>query len=230
MKNSKQSHDNRPPRGGNRVAQWLADTALRLSGWNIVGDIPQHPKMVIAVAPHTSNWDFFLGLAVLFSLRIKIKFLGKHSIFVPVAKQFLEAIGGIPVERSTAHGVVDQIVAKFNAHDKMILALAPEGTRSQIFPWKTGFLAIAHRAQVPVVPIGFDFAQKKVVIGAPFYCRSDADNTADSTFDSNANKNKAHKNDSEDDFSEEMQRIYDFFEPMTPKRPGKTLYMPGDIK
>jgi 1-acyl-sn-glycerol-3-phosphate acyltransferase len=96
----------------------------------------------LAVAPHTSNWDFFLGVAVLFRLRIKIRFLGKHSIFVPVAKQFLEAIGGIPVKRSSAHGVVGQVVDEFNANEKMILAVAPEGTRSAIFPWKTGFLGI----------------------------------------------------------------------------------------
>lgn len=186
------------PRGGSGTLAWLANKILKLCGWKIKGTLPNYPKLVIAIAPHTSNWDFFLGVAVLFSLRIRIKFLGKHSIFVPVAKQFLEAIGGIPIERSSAHGVVNKIVSIFNAEEKMILAVAPEGTRSPIFPWKTGFLAIAHQAKVPIVLIGFDFAQKQIVIGPSVHSKGD--------------------------FSQDMQQIYSFFKPIVGKYPTNTLY------
>lgn len=154
-----------PPSGGNKFSAWLGRTLLWLTGWKIEGQLPQVPKMVIAVAPHTSNWDFFLGLAVLFALKIKIRFLGKHSIFVPVLKQLLASIGGMPVDRSAPHGVVGQVVAEFNKQEKMILAMSPEGTRSKIYPWKTGFLNIAHQAKVPVQLIGFDFLHKRVCIG-----------------------------------------------------------------
>jgi hypothetical protein len=157
--------DNNPPSGGNALTFWLGSRLLKLSAWKIEGELPKQPKFVIAVGPHTSNWDFFLGVAVLFTLRIRIRFLGKHTIFKPVLKQLLEAIGGIPVKRSSKHGVVDTICKTFDANKKMILALSPEGTRSVIFPWKTGFLAIAQKAQVPVQLIGFDFKTKTVKIG-----------------------------------------------------------------
>ncbi|WP_371196321.1 1-acyl-sn-glycerol-3-phosphate acyltransferase [Glaciecola sp. SC05] len=196
--------DNKPPRGGNAIVEKLANILLKISGWKIEGSLPDYPKMVIAVAPHTSNWDFFLGLAVLFSLRIKIKFLGKHSIFVPVVKQFLVAIGGIPVERSSAHGVVEQIVDKFAAEPKMILAVAPEGTRSPIFPWKTGFLAIAHKAKVPLLLIGFDFKQRRVVVGPTVH--------------------------SQGNFEKDIETVYAFFKTLPAKYPENTLYEPPAAK
>ena len=195
--NSIKACDCSPPEGGNRFSGWLGRSLLRLTGWRIEGAIPQYPKMVIAVAPHTSNWDFFLGVAVLFALRIKIRFLGKHSIFVPVAKQLLEMIGGMPVDRNAPHGLVADVVAQFDAQDKMILAVAPEGTRSPKFPWKTGFLAIAHQANAKVVLIGFDFARKSVVIGPTLV--------------------------SAGDFDADMQEVYRFFGTVTAKYPKNVV-------
>ncbi|WP_240612765.1 1-acyl-sn-glycerol-3-phosphate acyltransferase [Alteromonas flava] len=154
-----------PPCGGNKFTGWLGRVLMRLTGWSFQGQLPHYRKMVIGVAPHTSNWDFFLGVAVLFALRIRIRFLGKHTIFVPVVKQLLQSIGGIPVDRRSTHGVVGQVVDEFERRQEMILAVAPEGTRSPIFPWKTGFLAIAESARVPVVLIGFDFKLKKIIFG-----------------------------------------------------------------
>ena len=162
-----------PPVGGNRFTEWLGKSLLNLTGWEIKGKIPKFKKLVIAVAPHTSNWDFFLGVTVLFALRIRIRFLGKHSIFIPGVKQLLNSIGGIPVDRRAAHGVVDQIATQFNQESEMILAVAPEGTRSPIYPWKTGFLAMAHKAKVPVQLIGFDFKLKQVIIGPIIHTSGD---------------------------------------------------------
>jgi hypothetical protein len=154
-----------PPVGGNRFSGFLGRTVMKLTGWSFEGELPQHHKMVIAVGPHTSNWDFFLGVAVLFALRIRIRFLGKHTIFIPVVRNILQWLGGIPVDRRSSHGVVGQVVDAFQRSKSMILALSPEGTRSPIFPWKSGFLNIAHKAHVPVVLIGFDFAKKNIVFG-----------------------------------------------------------------
>lgn len=180
---SEESIKGTPPIGGNRVTGWVGRALLALTGWKISGALPPYKKMVIAVAPHTSNWDFFLGVAVLFALRIRIRFLGKHSIFVPVVKQILERLGGIPVDRRSAHGVVEQIAAKFAQHDKMILAVAPEGTRSPIYPWKTGFLAVAYRAQVPVQLIGFDFKHKTVFIGELLFPTGNVDQDLQCVYD-----------------------------------------------
>jgi 1-acyl-sn-glycerol-3-phosphate acyltransferase len=190
-----------PPQGGNRFTAWLGRSLLGVTGWKIEGTLPQHSKMVIAVAPHTSNWDFFLGVAVLFALRIRIRFLGKHTIFVPVAKQFLEAIGGMAVKRSSAHGVVGQVVNEFNHSEKMIFAVAPEGTRSRIFPWKTGFLVIAHKAKVPVLLIGFDFKAKRVRIGPVLK--------------------------SEGDFAADMRKVYGYFANVPAKYPSKVVFPDG---
>lgn len=189
---------NKLPAGGNRFSGWLGDTLLKVTGWQIKGELPNEQKLVIAIAPHTSNWDFFLGVAVLFSLRIRIRFLGKHTIFVPGVKQLLESIGGIPVKRSSSHGVVSQIVDKFKQQESMILALSPEGTRSPILPWKTGFLSIAHQANVPVLLIGFDFAKKHVIIGPLIHTQGDTE--------------------------ADMLKIYDFFRPIQAKYPQDVRY------
>lgn len=156
--------------------------------------------MVLAVAPHTSNWDFFLGVAVLFALRIKIKFLGKHTIFVPIIKTLLEWIGGIPVNRKASSGIIDQVVTEFDSQSKMILALAPEGTRSPIFPWKTGFLAIAHKANVPIALVGFDFARKRIIFGPVIF--------------------------SQGDFAKDIQQVYSFFSTVSAKYPSKVIFPP----
>ena len=202
INNSVTDNPNSPPKGGNKFTGWLGDLLLSVAGWKFEGELPQHPKLVLAIAPHTSNWDFFLGVGVLFALRIKIRFLGKHSIFVPVVKQLLGLIGGIPVDRKSAHGIVGEVVTQFNAQEKMILAVAPEGTRSPKFPWKTGFLAIAHQAKAHVVLIGFDFARKRIVFGPVFL--------------------------SEGNFDDDMLKVYRFFSTITAKYPENVVF-PNDL-
>ena len=150
------------PRRNYGVLRRLASKALVLNGWTVCGELPEQPKLILAVAPHTSNWDFFLGIAAMFSLNIKVSFFGKASIFRWPVKSLLTAIGGIAVDRSHSHGVVGQIVEEFKRNDNFILGLAPEGTRSKTLEWKTGFLQIAKQANVPVVPVSFDFAKKEI--------------------------------------------------------------------
>ncbi|GAA5136949.1 1-acyl-sn-glycerol-3-phosphate acyltransferase [Thalassotalea piscium] len=154
---------NVPKREGQFLAR-LSAKILQWCGWRIEGQLPDCKQFIIAVAPHTSNWDFFLGILVMFRLQLKVKFLGKHSIFVWPVKGLLQRIGGIPVEREHRHGVVGQMVEYFERGHPLVLALAPEGTRSKVNHWKTGFLHIANQANVPVVPIAFDFRKKAVII------------------------------------------------------------------
>ncbi|MDG2393348.1 MAG: 1-acyl-sn-glycerol-3-phosphate acyltransferase [Thalassotalea sp.] len=154
---------NNIPRANNVLAAWFAQQALRITGWQVVGVIPDEPKLIFAVAPHTSNWDFILGLLVKYAFNLKVNFLGKDSIFVWPFSIWLKSVGGIAVERSNAHGVVKQIVKEFSKQPQLILGLAPEGTRSKVGKWKTGFLHIAKQANIPVVPVQLNFKHKQVM-------------------------------------------------------------------
>jgi len=150
---------------GSPTAQRLGRFVLKQLGWQVQGELPDLPKMVAAVAPHTSNWDFVIALAASFALDIKISFLGKHSIFIWPLRRFLLRFGGIPVERSSRHGVVTQLVTAFSQQPQLILGLAPEGTRKKVMEWKSGFWQIARQAQVPIVLVGLDYANKTLVFG-----------------------------------------------------------------
>lgn len=135
-------------------------------GWAINGAMPSHKKYVIAVAPHTSSWDFVIGVLARSALGIyNARYLGKSQLFKPPFGWFFRMTGGTPVDRSGSHDVVEQVVNIFNAHDEFILALAPEGTRQKVTKLRTGFYFIAKGAGVPIVPVGFDFAKKQIVIG-----------------------------------------------------------------
>ncbi|BCO18949.1 acyltransferase [Alteromonas sp. KC3] len=149
------------PRWLSRFATWL----LTKRGWVVEGEFINERKAIIAVAPHTSNWDFFIGLFVVFSFRLNLNFFGKHTIFKPPLGAVVRRLGGIPIERSKAHGVVSVIATQIKQADDLILALAPEGTRSPIFPWKTGFMHIAREAEIPIQVIGIDYAKKAIVLG-----------------------------------------------------------------
>ncbi len=152
------------PQNNNKFSYWVGKTILQLFGWKIVGQFPQRAKFVVAVAPHTSNWDFVIAVAAMLALQIKVRFLGKDAIFFWPFNIWLKHIGGIPVERSSAHGVVGQMVTMFNNNEQLVLAIAPEGTRRKTSQWKSGFLHIANQAQVPVVPLSLDFAKKEIAV------------------------------------------------------------------
>jgi 1-acyl-sn-glycerol-3-phosphate acyltransferase len=161
------------PRMGNKCSGCLGTSLLSLLGWRFSGEFPSHPKMIIAVAPHTSNWDFIIGIAVVFCLRLKITFFGKYSLFIPPFGMLLRRWGGMPVERSKAHGVVEQMTDAMGKADRMLLCIAPEGTRTRIERWKTGFLHIAHKAEVPVFLVAFDYKKKQIEFGPSLYISDD---------------------------------------------------------
>jgi len=124
---------------------------------------------VLIVAPHTSNWDFFVGVGALFGLGLKLSFLGKDSIFVPPAGSILRWLGGMPVDRSVSHDRVAEMVDAFNRHDRLVFGLTPEGTRRRVEEWKTGFYHVAVGAKVPIVPVAFDYGKKALIIGDTFH-------------------------------------------------------------
>ena len=157
------------PARGWLVGRWFGRQVLRFLGWSFEGGIPNVPKAVVIVAPHTSNWDFIVGAAAMFALDLKASFLGKHTLFNGILGVFMRWLGGIPVDRTGGGtGVVDDMVERFGRADALILALAPEGTRSAVDRWKTGFHAIALRAGVPVVPVTLDYGRRQVRIAESF--------------------------------------------------------------
>jgi 1-acyl-sn-glycerol-3-phosphate acyltransferase len=144
---------------------------FRMMGWKVEGAFPTDiKKYIVAVAPHTSNWDFIIGVLARSVLKVqKAKFLGKDSLFKPPFGWLFRALGGYPVNRSKNNDMVQQVATIFDQHDEFILGLAPEGTRKKVEKLRTGFYYIAKKANIPIVPCGFDFARKTVVVGAPFY-------------------------------------------------------------
>lgn len=146
---------------------------LRLSGWRIEGAFPEAPQCVAIVAPHTSNWDFLLGVAILFGLDLRISWLGKHALFRAPFRGLLRWMGGIPVDRRASHGVVGECVEAFQAVPALMLALSPEGTRKGASRWKTGFYQIAVQAGVPLFPVAFDFAAHVVRLMPVFHPSGD---------------------------------------------------------
>ncbi|HUQ19322.1 MAG TPA: lysophospholipid acyltransferase family protein [Gemmatimonadaceae bacterium] len=157
------------PSRGNAFSHWLGRVSYTIAGWKIIGNLPDIPKFVLIVAPHTSNWDFFVGVGALFGLGLRVSFLGKDSIFVPPFAQILRWLGGIPVDRSISRDRVAEMVDAFNSHDRLILGLTPEGTRTRVQEWRTGFYHVAVGAKVPIVPVAFDYGKKALIIDEPFY-------------------------------------------------------------
>jgi 1-acyl-sn-glycerol-3-phosphate acyltransferase len=161
----------RHPRGW--ALRALGQAYLGFAGWRIEGAFPTESKYVLIVAPHTSNWDFTLGVAVLFALELRVSWLGKHAIFRAPFKRLLRWMGGIPVNRSASHGVVGECVKAFRDTPALMLALAPEGTRKGVNQWKTGFYRIAVQAGVPIMPVGFDFRTHTVQLMPLFHPTGD---------------------------------------------------------
>lgn len=123
--------------------------------------------MVIIGAPHTSNWDFFLFLAVIQHFHITVNYLAKHTLFRWPFGFMFRKVGGIPVDRRKRGGVVGQVRAAFEERENMILVIAPEGTRDAAKSWKPGFVRIAAGAEVPVVFAGVDSTAKRIFISEP---------------------------------------------------------------
>lgn len=138
--------------------------------WKILGEFDQNiKKCVIAVMPHTSNVDFFIGLLVRGIANQEMNFVGKKELFMFPFGYYFRAIGGAPLDRSGGKNLVDAIVSIFNNREVFRLGIAPEGTRKKVTELKTGFYYIALKANVPIIPVAFDFSKKEVKIGNAIY-------------------------------------------------------------
>ena len=153
----------------------LCRLALRVAGWGLGGEFPDTGKLVLIVAPHSSWWDGFWGLLVKVAIGANVRFMAKRELFAPPLGGLLRALGGMPIDRSAAAGVVEQMVAQFTRRDALWLGIAPEGTRKAVPRWKTGFWHIARGAGVPILPVAFDYPTRTIVIGTPLDTSADMD-------------------------------------------------------
>jgi 1-acyl-sn-glycerol-3-phosphate acyltransferase len=163
------------PRRGNAFSRWLGRTVLAAAGFRIEGEFPDHAKLVVIVAPHTSNWDFVVGIAAVLGLGLRVRFLGKDSLFKPPLGWLMTWFGGTPVVRESPQGAVAQVVAKIESEPRIFLAITPAGTRSSVAPWRSGFYHIAHAAGVPILPIAFDGEHRVIRLFAAFRTSGDYD-------------------------------------------------------
>ncbi|MCW3849291.1 lysophospholipid acyltransferase family protein [Sphingomonas sp. LB-2] len=157
-----------PPSLASRIVRRLILWYYRTRGWKAVGTPPPDRRCVIIAAPHTSNWDFVYFLGLTDALGIKAHFMGKMSLFRWPMKRFMLDMGGVPVDRSASRNYVDAMIAEFAQRDEFMLVIAPEGTRSAVSQWRTGFYHIAMGAGVPLVCGLIDYAKRTGGLGPAF--------------------------------------------------------------
>lgn len=187
----------------NKMIRQFSKTILKWWGFKIVGDPGNHlRKRLFVVIPHTSNWDFPLGLLLRSACNIQVEFVGKDSLFKPPFGWIFKRLGGHPVDRSKRNNFVEAVVDIFNSKDRLAIAMAPEGTRSRVDKLKTGFYHIARLAEIPMILTKFDFGNKELVFSPPVYTTEDQD--------------------------KDFQLIYDFFKGVQGKNPENSFIAPTE--
>ena len=152
---------------GNRrfISRKLAYLFLRVTGWRVTGKVPEHGRFICVTGPHTSNWDFVYGLTAAIAINLDIHWLGKDTLFKQPLKHIMFWSGGIPIDRSNPQGVAEEVADKIRQAGDMALIITPEGTRSKVGKWKTGFLRIAAMSDSVLVITTVDYANKVVDLG-----------------------------------------------------------------
>ncbi|MDE6384283.1 MAG: 1-acyl-sn-glycerol-3-phosphate acyltransferase [Paramuribaculum sp.] len=175
--------------------KWLSNLILRIAGWKESITVPDYPKVIICVAPHTSNWDFILGKLAYAAAGRRAGFLMKSSWFFFPLGLIFKSIGGVPVKRGKGSSLVETLIERYRTSDRLALAITPEGTRSLTTRWHTGFLRIALEANVPIVLGVLDFATKQILIEETFTPTGDIDS--------------------------DLRRVKDYYRPFAGKYPDK---------
>jgi 1-acyl-sn-glycerol-3-phosphate acyltransferase len=155
----------RMPHAADHFGRRVCRGILRMAGWHLVGELPDVARLVLIAAPHSSWWDGIWGLLMKVAIGADVKFMAKQELFGGPLGWMLRKLGGMPIDRSAAKGVVEQMVDAFAAHDVLWLGITPEGTRKPVTKWKSGFWHIAHDAGVPVFPVAFHYPDKAIHLG-----------------------------------------------------------------
>ena len=169
---------------------------LNLTGWSIKNDAKEFKKYVLIGAPHTSNWDFPITLATVFGLRVKTSWMAKDSLFKKPFGAIMRGLGGIAIDRANAKDVVGETVKTFDKHEKLVIAIAPSGTRKKVDHWKSGFYRIAVDANIAICCGYLDYKRKMGGFGLTFLPSGNV--------------------------TEDMNRIREFYADIEGKHPEKT--------
>jgi len=149
-----------------KIYKWIFHDIM---GWKIKGFMdPKIQKSILMVVPHTSWHDFYIGLLCRGILGLEMNFVGKKELFVFPFHYYFRWMGGAPLDRSKNKNTVESIASIFNKRKTFRLAISPEGTRKKVTKWKTGFYYIALKAEVPIIPIAFNYENKEVVLHPAF--------------------------------------------------------------
>jgi len=150
----------------------MAKQAYHMIGWRLEGKYPSDiKKKVLIVAPHTSAVDFPIGILVKFWLNMKVTFYAKQELFKGITGWLLTRLGGRPVDRFKNTNLVGQAVSDFKSKEEHTILITPEGTRKKVKRFRSGFYYIAQLAQVPIVPIAFDYGRKVIQIMPTYYTK-----------------------------------------------------------
>ncbi|HEV2220050.1 MAG TPA: 1-acyl-sn-glycerol-3-phosphate acyltransferase [Casimicrobiaceae bacterium] len=155
----------------------IAWRVQRATGWSTILARPVPARCVVVFFPHTSNWDFVVGLLAKWAIGIEVRWIAKDSLFGTPLAPLLRRWGGIPVNRRQRSGMVGRLCDEFAAHDRFRVVIAPEGTRSRTRGWKSGFYRLALAAHVPLGLAYIDYRRREVGIGA--WIRLTGDEAAD---------------------------------------------------
>lgn len=144
---------------GSALARWL----LNLFGWKVLdADLPG-PRGIVVVYPHTSNWDFIVGIFYKWAVGWQVRFWAKDSlVYAPVLGTWMRWLGAVAVNRKSASGMVGNTATEMMASDDFWLVLAPEGTRSYVNGWRMGFYHLWQATQAPLVVAVIDYKTKEV--------------------------------------------------------------------
>jgi 1-acyl-sn-glycerol-3-phosphate acyltransferase len=154
------------PKRGNAFSRFVGRLGLGILGFRFEGAFPDIPRCVLIVAPHTSNWDFVVGVFAKLALGLRARFIAKHTLFRGLFGPFLRWLGGMPVDRNAPGGIVESAIEALGNAERLYLVITPEGTRRKVAAWKAGFYRIAHGAGVPILPVAFDYRKRAVVFEA----------------------------------------------------------------
>jgi 1-acyl-sn-glycerol-3-phosphate acyltransferase len=148
------------PVKSNVLARATGRLMLSAFRWQIRGKVLNAPKFVMVLAPHTSIWDFYVGLAGKLAVGLHSSWLVSAAYTWWPLGFFLRRLGGIPIYQNGSHNLVSQLVQSFNENDRMMVTLFPEGTRKKAEKWKTGFWYIASQAGIPIQLVSFDYEKR----------------------------------------------------------------------
>jgi 1-acyl-sn-glycerol-3-phosphate acyltransferase len=162
------------PRRGGALTRLVGRGLLKVLGWRVEGQLPDRRKIVAIVAPHSSGLDFLIAIGLVFWWNLRVRYIGKKELFRFPLGPVMSWLGGIPIDRQASTGVIDQVVAEIERSDRVLLGIAPEGTRRYGARWKTGFYWIAKRTGAAIVPVYLDWSRKVIGLLPPIEPTEDA--------------------------------------------------------